>query len=412
VSAYRIRVGRETLSSGAFEWASLDRRGNVLETGSASLETNTLRGACEVVVAAELVLLEKLAVPAAQQRRVAGSLRFLAEDAALTEPERLHVAAEASPGKDVVGVGIVEREWLKEVLERLERAGLVPRSALPESLLPALEPGAWCVVCNGSESFVRTGRIEGFALDSPRGGEAPVALQLAVEKGAPASIVLRAAPGATLPDARRWSAALGAPVEVGEPWHWARFEQRPALELLQREFAPRGAQGGWRQRLLRPAVLAGVLVAVASAGIAADWWAKSREQRALSAEINAVYRETFGEAAVIVDAPLQMQRALAELRSRSGEPSPSDFLPLLGRISEQLDPASQRIEAIAYERGTLSITVRAQDAAQLGQLREALRARAASRGLEVRLDPVDSKGSPALRLTAMAEGGTWASPKQ
>jgi hypothetical protein len=114
----------------------------------------------------------------------------------------------------------------------------------------------------------------------------------------------------------------------------------------------------------------------------------------------------------VVDAPLQMQRALAELKSRSGEAGPSDFLPLLGKLSEGLDPASQRIEAIAYERGTLSITLGAQDATQLAKLRDALRARSPIRGLEVRFDTVESKTGPALRLTAIAEGGTWTSPRQ
>ena len=123
----------------------------------------------------------------------------------------------------------------------------------------------------------------------------------------------------------------------------------------------------------------------------------------------AIYRETFGDAAVIVDAPLQMQRALAELRSRSGEAGPADFLPLLARASEPLDPASARIERIAYERGSLSVTLRARDAAQAARLRDALRP-VPGRAPELRLEALDPAGTT-LRITASAEGTAWRSAK-
>ncbi len=408
MTSYRIRVGRDTLVSGTFAWAVLDRAGTVRQGGSAALDQAGMRGACELVVAADLVLLERLAVPAAQQRRVAGSLRFLAEDAALPDPERLHVAAESSPAKDSLGIAIVDRRWLTELLARLERAGLAPRSAVPECLLPPLEPRAWCVVCNGPDSFARVGKVEGFALDSPKPGEVPVALRLAVEKAAPEKIVVRTVPGIVAPDARRWSALLGVPVEAGPPWRWAEAATHPGLELLQNEFAPRGSESGWR-KLRRPALLAAALLAAVSGGIAAEWWAKAREHRLLVAQTHAIYRETFGESAVIVDAPLQMQRALADLRRRSGEASPGDFLPLLGKVSGLLDTTRQHVESITYERGTLSVVLRPSSPAQLAALRDELQAKVPVGGVQLRVDTIESQSGRALRLSATIEGGKWAS---
>jgi type II secretion system protein L len=390
----RIRVGRATLETGAFE----------SESGAATLDASPVSGRCDLVVAADLVLLERLTVPAAQQRRVGEALRFLAEDAALPDPERLHVATEAAPPKDSVAVAIIERQWLKDLLARLERAGLSPQSAVPELLLPPITPGSWCVVCNGPESFARTGAAEGFALDSPRPGEVPVALTLAVSKETPDRIIVRAAPEAAIPEVGRWSVVLGVPVEAGPPWHWAEAPAHGAIELLQREFAPRGAERGWREKLRRPALLAGALVVLASVGIGIEWWSKAREQRELVAEMRAIYRETFGAAAVIVDPPLQMERALADLRGRSGAASPGDFLPLVAAVSELVDPARQRIELVAYERGRLQVVLKPHAAAQLGALRDELQAKLPVRGLDARVETVDWKSAPALRLTAAAEG--------
>jgi len=393
VKNVRIRVGRATLETGAFEY----------EGGAATLEASPVRGPCDVVIAADLVLLERLNVPQAQQRRVGEALRFLAEDAALPDPERLHVAAELAPAKDSVAVAIIERQWLKDLLARLERAGLSPQSAVPESLLAPISPGVWCVVCNGPESFARTGAAEGFALDSPRPGEVPVALTLAVAKQAPDKIIVRTTPDAVAPEVGRWSVVLGVPVEAGPAWNWAEAPAHGAIELLQREFATRGAERGWRERLRRPALLAGALVVLASLGIGIEWASKASEQRALLAEMRAIYRETFGDAAVIVDPPLQMERALADLRARSGTASPGDFLPLVAAVSELVDPARHRIELVAYERGRLHVVLKPQDAAQMGALRNELQAKLPVRGLDARLETVDWKSGPALRLTAAEE---------
>jgi general secretion pathway protein L len=402
----RIRLGRDFPDSGRFEWALVDDRGSVLESGSSDLAPPPRGRPCEAVLAPELVLLERVSMPAAQQRRLQPALRFLAEDSIVPDPARVHVAAAATAQKDVVCVGIVDREWLVQALGRLERAGIEPVGAYPETLSPPLEPGAWIVVCSGEESFVRVGELEGFALDSAGDGEPPVALSLALEAAraagtAPQRLVLRAAQGAGLPDAARWTETLGVPVESGAPWRWAQARPRPRLELLQGEFAARGTGGAWRESLRRPALLAAALIFVASVGIAADWALKSAERDRLQAEMRSLYRQSFGEAAVLVDPPLQMSRALAELRLAAGQGSASDFVALLNAVAEHMpEPRAQRVEAIDYENGRLSLSLRARDPGQAAALAAQLRSRPPVPGLDIRVE----EGGGALRLIAAVPG--------
>jgi len=118
--------------------------------------------------------------------------------------------------------------------------------------------------------------------------------------------------------------------------------------------------------------------------------------------MRALYRESFGEAAVLVDPPLQMSRALAELRLRAGQGSASDFVALLGAVAERMpDPGAQRVESIDYEDGRLALSLRARDPRQGAALAAQWQAKAATPGLEIR---VEEAGAGALRLTASVPG--------
>jgi general secretion pathway protein L len=406
-----LRLRRDSATTGSYEWAILDDGGSLRETGNSSLGPPPFAGACRLVLASELVLLDRVAAPAAQQRGLSGALRFLVEESAIPEPERLHVVSAPAHSADALCLAVIDRQWLERMLGRLARAGLVAVSACPECLLPELLPRAWTVVWNGNDGFARTGPAEGFALDCTDPGDPPVALRLALEAARsagsiPQQIVVRAAPGGALPDCARWSSQLGVTVEPGPEWRWAQAQGRPGLELLQGEFAPRAAEHAWQRSLRRSAVIAAALVVLTTLGIAIDWAAKAGERKALLGEMEAVYRASFGANAVVVDAPLQMSRALASLRQQAGKPVASDFLVMLGSVADRLlDPQRQKIDSIAFADGTLTLSLRPQDPAQLGVVLDELRAKAAIRGLDVRIEPVTVAGNSSLRVIATPAPG-------
>lgn len=399
----RIRLRRGSPSSGAFDWALVDDNGTVLDSGTAPLQQPPA-GACELQISSELVLLDQVAATAPQQRRISSALRFLVEEHAIPDPERLHVAAAATPAKDILSVGIVDRQWMEQVLARLERSGLTARAAYPECLLPELPPDGWTLVWNGDDSFVRTGEVAGFALDSPKNGDVPVSLRLALDEArgkasAPGRLVLRVAAGAASPNAENWSAMLGIPVEPGPEWRWVEAQNKPVLDLLQGEFAPRSIDRGWAGALRRPMILAAALTAVCTFGVTAEWAAKAHERRTLLAEMQGIFRAGFGESAVVVDAPLQMNRALVELRRQAGYVGADDFLSLFGAVSDRLlDPAKHRIESIAYDNGTLTLLLRPNDAAQFSAQFNAMRDIPPMPGFQVALQSAEASGSISVRV--------------
>jgi len=409
MSTLRIRVARDTPVSGEFRWVRLDAPPGAPVAGSANLAQAGVAGPCELVLAGDLVLLERVAVPRSQQRRLGEALRYVAEEMALQEPERLHVAAAPGPDRGSLCLGVIDRPWLEQLLARLRRAGLVAESAYPESLLPALAPRTWTVVWGGNEGFVRTGEHEASMLDLTGPDTAPAVLRLALERArargdAPQALVVRCAPDAPAPDLAAWSQSLDLPVEDGPAWHWSSAQPRPAFEMLQGEFQSRRGAGAWVQRLRAAAVLALAFAAINSFALALDWLAKAGERDALLAQMRGLYRETFGESAVVVDAPLQMQQALARLRERSGRIGPSDFVALAGIAAGILPPASQRqVEGIAYDAGTLTVSLKPPAGQSADPLLAALRARGAPPGYEVRIEPPGTSGSITVRLKARGQ---------
>jgi type II secretion system protein L len=328
------------------------------------------------------------------------ALRYLVEELALPDPERLHVAATPAPDRGALCLGIVDRQWLRSLLEKLAGAKLDATAAYPESLLPPLLPHAWTVVWLGGEGFVRTGENEAVALDATQRDGAPSNLRLALEQASaadtrPQTLVVRCGQGAAPPHIKAWSRALGVRMEAGPEWSWSDAQRRPPLNLLQGEFAARSVAAPWLRRLRRPAILAAALLALGSVSLAIDWWAKVRERDVLLGEMRAVYRDTFGERAVIVDPPLQMSRALADVRQRAGQVGPSDFVALLGVAAELLPDPAGRIEALAYDGTALTVTLR--PAAQEALLKE-LRGKTPPRGYEFTQQAAPGGGGMTLRL--------------
>jgi type II secretion system protein L len=404
----RIRVTRDTPVSGALEWATLDARGAVLAAGTGNLAQSPVKGACELVLASDLVTLDMVSAPPSQQKRLGSALRFLAEDLALPDPEQLHVAAAPGPSRDSVCLAIVDRQWLVTLLARLEQAGLRPAAAFPESLSPPLAPHTWTVVSRGGEGFARTAAHQAIALDVAPAGAPPAALHLALDaaraSGAePQAILVRHERGSVPPDVHAWAAALGVAVESGPEWHWTSAQARPDVEILQGEFTPRRTAGPWVERLMPAAILAATLVVLGSLAIALDWGAKARERKALVEEMRGLFAEAFGANAVVVDPPLQMGRAVAEMRQQAGYAGRGDFLALLRIFAEEIrDPLRHRVESLTFENAALSVTLRPLAGLQPATLARDLRAKPVPQGYEVQIEEAPASGAVTMRLLLKA----------
>ena len=101
--------------------------------------------------------------------------------------------------------------------------------------------------------------------------------------------------------------------------------------------------------------MAALLLLVQLVGLNAAAWQARRQERALQGAIDATLVQSFPQIQVVVDAPAQMQRAVAALRQSSGSPALQD-LDVMLQLFEQNKPSAPENTAptaINFEAGTL-----------------------------------------------------------
>lgn len=301
----------------------------------------------------------------AEPARVRAVLGGAMEDQLLDEPEQLHFAvfpAEAqtagintpttphspAPAADtrLLRVAVCDRSALRNALQALEAAGLVVGRIVAEHPpLTAPHAGAQVLVVPGADAVqmvVCTAQSASvFALDA-----AAVALaQAHAEQGSQQGLLVQAEPAA-LAQAEQ---AFGQAVEVSHSAQRLLQAGASAWNLAQLEFSPsrsdrwtKGLQRAWQTlarapqwRPVRWGALALVLLQVLALNALAF-----KEQALLTAQRQAqrtLLLQTFPQTTVVVDAPLQMQREVAQLALARGAGASVDVVQVLHTVAG-LDP--------------------------------------------------------------------------
>lgn len=333
------------------DWVLLDARDRFAREGRTPLAGAPRADEVEMVLPAERVLFARLALPKVNPSTIRELLPYAVEDRLLADPAHIHAVAGARNARGETLVAVVDREWLHAARDVLFGAGLEPRHAWCESALLAGGRGDWHVVLGPSRGLLVDDDGVGAPFDV--GAGLPLAIRLALDEAAargerPRTIVAHAAQGAALPPLAAWSTEAGLPFPVGDPWETlARGRPGPETHDLLRGEARVQPAPEWPRA---PLVLAAILAVLQVGFTAVDAWRLERERRALDARREAVFREAFPEAKVVVDPDLQMARNLAQLRASRGLAAGDDFLAALTRLARD----GARPKALDYADGKVT----------------------------------------------------------
>jgi general secretion pathway protein L len=340
-------------------WMLFDSRRNLLREDRSALADMPRADDVEGVLPASRVLFARLKLPKVNAATIRELLPYAVEDRLLADPSHIHAVAGNIDARGETVVAVIDREWLQAMLDTLARSGIHPARAWCESALLAGGRGDWNLVLGQARGMLVDDDGVGVTFDRDASSGLPLALRIALDEASargdrPDSIRVHHEADTALPELEHWSAETGVPCTRGTLWETLAQGQpfAGAIDLLTHGFATRRT-GLAALRVPRAALaLTGVIVLVQFAFIAADTWRLDRERAALEARREAIFREAFPEARVIVDPELQMARNLAELQRARGLASGDEFLVGLTRSARE---SAAPVRSIEFGKGRLDV---------------------------------------------------------
>ena len=367
------------------EWMVLDRNGQAIRHGTTNLSELPICNETEVVIPTRLVNFIDVQVPEVTGKRLDAVLPFIVEEFVLSSPDELHVVVASRKGGRAK-LAIIKKAWMKECINALFAAKVHAKRMFPDFLLLALKEDAWTFTQQGSSVLVRTSQTEGFEfnLADNDGSLVPHLLQVALNEkdqfSQPAGLI---AYGELAKTVTAWAGKLGIHAGAEIEQEWQSNSLSVPFNLLQREFSPPNDLLQKLYQFRTCVVILALILAMQCSLTLIDVGIQYRQSRQLDQEMISLFKASFPESTTIVDAPLQMQRKLDEIKHAGGEVGSSDFEPLLARISQTMGAIPlEKLISMAYQDRKIIIAFRVESLDQA----EAFQKKLVSGGLIANLE--------------------------
>jgi general secretion pathway protein L len=365
----------------------------VRRRGSAAIHELPAADSIVAVAPAGSVAWHRPVCPKAPANRLRAALGGLLEERLLAEDEDLHLAIAPRPvAGSPVWVAALHKPWLRSWLDQLAAAGRVV-----DRLVPALAPLGDAVDSADGTEPPPNGHFH--LADAAGADDADRALHLAWAD-AQGAADLPAAGGLARSQLAAWQARdtiwtatpaaasaaerwLGAPVAVRSDADIALAAVRSPWNLLQFDLAPRRrgslAAGNLWRTLMGPGWAPArwglvALVVVQLVGLNARAWQQRSALEQLRAGQERLLRQAHPQLRAVLDAPLQMQRETAALRSAAGVPGDDDFETVLAAAATAWPDGQPPAAQLRFEPGRLSLPGAAWAPPQVDALRQRLQA--------------------------------------
>jgi general secretion pathway protein L len=352
-----------------YEWARVSRGAATSETVESGTADDLARAADGASICVLLngsdVRATRASIPARSLRLAQQAAPFAIEDDTAEDVEGLEVVCSEAQADGTRTVLAARRDAVEALIGPLRRAGVRLERLLPDYLALPWESGTWTVLQDEDAVLARTGPHGGFRVE--RELFVPIARRLVAE-GPPAGIQCY---GETPLPAGIDVTAHPMPVHALTllAVHASRGH---GLDLLPPEARTRN--GASRRGLLVAVALVGAAVV---AHVAFTWYAEralAREVSRLRTAQEELVRRAFPDLTRIVNAQVQAEQAVAQLRTARGpQTSFLDALYVIGRplAADGAQPAPS-LEGINYADGVFNLRVRAPDIAMIEHYAAAL----------------------------------------
>ena len=352
MTTLRLFITADFKEQSLHDWVLLDLTGRLIRQGKSGFRELPICGETEVVIPTGLVSFIDIKLPDIAGKKLEAALPFIVEEYVLSSPEDVHVIIASRLG-DQATLAIIQKAWVKELVAALSMVKLQAKRMFPDCMLLALNENTWTLSQQGNKVLVRTGKTQGFAfdvVDSDR-HEIPYLLMSAFKEKhqfiQPSNLL---AYGELAETVKEWARMLGTNdvAAIKEEWRFNKFAA--TFNLLQKEFSPPNDLVQKIYKFKTCAVLASLIFGLQCFFTLIEVGLQYRQAYQLDQQMISLFKASFPETTTIVDAPLQMQRKLEEIKHARGEANSADYQPLLASISKTIGAIPvENLISMAYQ---------------------------------------------------------------
>lgn len=347
-----------------------------------------------ILVSALDILITDVVLPTQNRKKMLLALPYALEDELISDIDALHFALGDKIADNKVVAAIVAHDAMRALQTRLVAAGVIADYIIPDVLALPLTEGSWSALLTPGVALIKQSALMGFATDA---ANARTFVELALKEesdSAPQKIQL----WRNAEDAEYIDFSLDADLELavdecdkeGLLALIAKhgFDPKKAINLLQGDYSRRERIG----KVFRPwraaAALAGIWFILKIGMVTSEGMVLDSQNERLRDQVTEIYKSAFPDTKKVVNARVQMERKLAELRGE-GPVSNAGFMKLIAESGQVLrDTQGLILQSVRFKTGELDVELEVPSLQMLDELKQKLSSQG---GLLVEIQSAASK---------------------
>ncbi len=322
-----------------------------------------------VLLDASLTHINQVKLPTQNPQKLLRAIPFALEEQLADDIEDMHFVV----GKAVKGqptpVAAINRNIMDRLLDDFSRANIKVDSVIPDALCLPASSRQWCALFYQEQVILQTAALQGSKFDREL-FDALLDADLKKADVPPQKLLLFSLEGDDAPDVSLDDAVEQIAVQYNtHPLviFAGNYKQAISLNLLQHEYKPQKQSGIIWKRWRLAASLALVWL-VLSLGITGWQLHQVRQQnKQLQADIIRIYKQAFPKSKRIVNARVQMEQKLKELKA--GGSGGDSMIELIASSAPALaNNKAVTLKAISFRNNRMDVSVNSKDLASLQQL--------------------------------------------
>jgi len=324
--------------------------------------------------------LDSVKLPVKNQQKLLRAIPFALEEKIADDIEELHFVAGKTSSDGRTPVAAIKHETLKNILNNLKVSGISPVALIPDNLCLTANQNQWAVLLQSDHSTLQFNNFNAGEFDRDT---LPLLIKSELQqtdRKLPEKIIIFRKDGdeSTIEDIEESVPDEVELIQVSYNTHplvifCGQYKQALTLNLLQDEYKPKQKSNINWQRWRLAASLSTIWLCLNLSITSMQYNKFEEHNKNLQTEIDSIYKKSFPKSKRIVNARVQMEQKLDELKGMGKGGSDTSLITLLSDSSTALSSEkSVVIQSINYRNNTVDFEVTGSNLQNIEQLNKKL----------------------------------------